>query len=121
MTKLKRAVTLDEARRIVIWTPEKVEGGYARVFIDKEMTGAENFSLLLSELAPGKAHLREVHPVEHGFFILSGEGLISVGEDDWKVKPNTAIFVPKGVFHQVKNPGTEPLSYLVIFAPPVPK
>lgn len=119
-TALKRVVRLDEGKRVLHPMSSEAES-YATILIDGETTGAKNYSLLVSEMAPNCVHSRETHDVEHGFFILSGHGVISINEEDYEVNPDMAIYVPARTVHQMKNTGTTTLKFIVIYAPPGPE
>jgi len=94
---------------------------YTTILIDKETTGAKNFSLLVSEMAPGSVHSKEVHDVEHGFFILSGHGIMLIDKEKYEIGPNTAMYVPAKTVHQMRNTSKETLKYIVLYAPPGPE
>ncbi|MEM2881957.1 MAG: cupin domain-containing protein [Candidatus Bathyarchaeia archaeon] len=95
-------------------------GGKFRILLDEEIAGARNFSLLLNEMhsETGSEH---AHEVEHAFFILSGRGKYSIGGKEYDVGPGMALFAPAGAMHRLRKVGPEPLSYLVIYAPPGPE
>lgn len=95
-------------------------GGKFRILLDEEIAGARNFSLLLNEMhsETGSEH---AHEVEHAFFILSGRGKYSIGDKEYDVGPGMALFAPAGAMHRLRKVGPEPLSYLVIYAPPGPE
>lgn len=120
MINVRRIIKVNEIEKIPL-PMEKGKGGYVRILIDKETTGAKNYSLLLSEVDPGFSHVKEIHEVEHGFFILSGQGIITINGKNYEVGSNTAIYVPSHTPHQMKSVGTQPLKYIVLYAPPGPE
>jgi len=103
--------------------PLPVPGGRSlfRILLDEESVGAKKFALLFNEFDPGLTSTTHKHDTEeHAFYILSGSGIIAVGEERIPVGAGDAVFVPPGAMHQVSSEGTEPLRYLVIYAPPGP-
>lgn len=50
--------------------------------------------------------------MEEIYFILSGEGSMIVGEDEFPIKPGDALYVPPGQFHTTKQAGILPLTVL---------
>ena len=48
------------------------------------------------------------HGVEHAWYILSGQGTITIGDETWDIGPDMAIFAPIGVPHQVRAPAMSP-------------
>jgi mannose-6-phosphate isomerase-like protein (cupin superfamily) len=112
-------------KRMVVSQGEAFSGdlpadGKFQIFIDEEIAGAKNFSLLLNEMHSevGSEH---AHQVEHAFFILSGRGKYSIGGKEYDVGPGMALFAPAGALHRLRKVGPEPLRYIVIYAPPGPE
>ena len=62
----------------------------------------------------------EVHGHSEGemFFVCSGTGLIRVGAEEGKLIPDTAVWGPPQVPHQLINNGSEILKILWILCPP---
>lgn len=96
-------------------------GGTFRILIDEETSGAQHFSLLVNELAPGYKGKEHSHKVEHCWYILQGKGTISMGGKVYPIKPGDAVFAPIGMVHSVECTGDEPLRYVVVYAPPGPE
>ncbi|MGI6433025.1 MAG: cupin domain-containing protein [Sphaerochaetaceae bacterium] len=95
--------------------------GIFRVLIDKDMGGAEHFSLLVNTSKAGRVGKEHSHTVEHCWYILSGTCTFYMDGVPHKVGPNTAIFTPKGVPHYMIIDPDEDLTYIVIYAPPGPE
>jgi mannose-6-phosphate isomerase-like protein (cupin superfamily) len=96
-------------------------GGDFCILIDKQMSGAEHFSLLVNSFQPGYVGPMHQHEVEHAWYILSGQGTITIGDETWDIGPDMAIFAPIGVPHQVACTGNEPMRYVVVYAPAGPE
>jgi mannose-6-phosphate isomerase-like protein (cupin superfamily) len=47
------------------------------------------------------------------FYIISGDGVIKLGSDEYKVRPGFLIYVPAGLVHQSITKGSEPLCYVL--------
>lgn len=54
------------------------------------------------------AHERE----EQFYYVLSGEGIIRLGDQEFPLRPGVAVDIPPGVLHGVRNPNDVPLRYL---------
>jgi len=79
-------------------------------------TGKE-MQLVLMTLRPGEEIGEEVHPDRDQFFrVEQGEVLIDGARS--RIESETAIVVPSGARHNVKNTGREPLKLYTIYAPP---
>lgn len=53
---------------------------------------------------------------EQIFFILSGMGVIEVGDEEQAVGEGDTIYLPPKLMHSIKNIGTYPLRFLAIGA-----
>ena len=62
----------------------------------------------------GPPHLHEKK--EQMFFIVSGAGLVRVGDQTFEVKPNDLVYVPAAAKHQTIATSAEPLRYLLFNA-----
>ena len=47
------------------------------------------------------------------FFIVSGEGIIKLGESEYEARPGCFAYVPAGIVHQSITTRKEPLSYIL--------
>ena len=81
-------------------------------------TGAQ-MQLVLMALQPGEEIGEEVHDDRDQFFrVEKGEGEVSIDGHKTSVRSETAIVVPAGARHNVRNTGTEPLKLYTLYAPP---
>ena len=49
---------------------------------------------------------------EEVYFVISGEGIMVIGEDRFPIKPGDGLYVPPGVFHTTIQTGNLPLTVL---------
>jgi mannose-6-phosphate isomerase-like protein (cupin superfamily) len=49
---------------------------------------------------------------EEVYFVISGEGIMVIGEDEFAIKPGDGLYVPPGVYHTTKQTGNQPLTVL---------
>ena len=96
-------------------------GGTYHILIDEPTTGARDFSLLLNEIRPGATGREHTHDVEHGMYIIRGQGWFTLEGTEHTVGPGTAVFVPAHARHRLACEGEEPLQYVVIYAPGGPE
>ncbi|MBX5492342.1 MAG: cupin domain-containing protein [Chloroflexi bacterium] len=96
-------------------------GGTFRILLDRELGGAQHFSLLLNEIQPGYVGAYHQHDVEHAWYILQGRGTMWIDDVAYEIGPHMAVYAPAGVPHKVASTGGEPLRYLVVYAPPGPE
>jgi len=73
-------------------------------------------SLGLYVLAPGQADLQSPHTEDEIYYVVSGRGRITVGDEVRPVGPGTIVYVATAVPHHFHDI-TEKLTLLVAFAP----
>ncbi|MBW3637594.1 MAG: cupin domain-containing protein, partial [Armatimonadetes bacterium] len=54
---------------------------------------------------------------EEVYFIAEGEGEICLGEERQAIKAGQAVSIPSGVFHQLTNTGSEPMTMIYCYGP----
>jgi mannose-6-phosphate isomerase-like protein (cupin superfamily) len=81
-------------------------------------TGSQ-MQLVLMALQPGEEIGEEVHPDRDQFFrVEEGSGEVSIDGAKSAIESETAIIVPAGALHNVKNTGKSPLKLYTLYAPP---
>ncbi len=93
--------------------------GLIKPLVAAANTDAPAMSLMHVVLLPGRGHERHNHPdSDEILYILSGEGEQMVDDgDSFPVRPEQAVFIPRGAFHSTLNIGWQPLTLLAIYAP----
>ncbi len=75
-------------------------------------------SLAEARVRPAQSTTPHYHPrTEEIYYILSGQGLMRVGDDRQTVGPGDAIAIPPGAPHQITNTGSIELKFLCCCAP----
>jgi quercetin dioxygenase-like cupin family protein len=91
---------------------KKVKGGFKLKRKWLNTSGSENFAVRHCEFEPGGYSPLPSHPWEHEMFVLEGQGSI-VGEKETKaVVAGSAISIPAGETHQVRNTSEKTLKLL---------
>jgi mannose-6-phosphate isomerase-like protein (cupin superfamily) len=81
-------------------------------------TGSQ-MQLVLMSIRPGEEIGEEVHEDRDQFFrIEKGSGEVLIDGTRTKVKSDSAILVPAGARHNIRNTGDKPLKLYTIYAPP---
>ena len=79
----------------------------------------EGLAVGMTILPPGKSSSFHSHDVEcETWIIVSGEGEVRVGEERGLVGPESVVFLPRNIKHQIINTGQEPLRMFWIYTPP---
>ncbi|HSD71408.1 MAG TPA: cupin domain-containing protein [Thermoanaerobaculia bacterium] len=79
----------------------------------------KQLQLVLMAIEPGEEIGEEVHPDRDQFFrIEEGKGEVWIDGQRTKIESDTAILVPAGARHNVRNTGREPLKLYTLYGPP---
>ena len=93
-------------------------GSEIRPLIDRTTSGITRCSLAEEILPPGCAvtphHHREMEEI---YYILDGQGVMTVGSEQCEVSAGDAIFVPRNHRHSLRNTGELPIRLLVACGP----
>ncbi|CAN5510126.1 hypothetical protein BH09PSE5_BH09PSE5_19940 [soil metagenome] len=84
--------------------------------IGAEYTDA--YSADLVRVAPGGYSASHVDKERHAFYIVSGRGVITIGDDSFGVSAGSIVKFPPLVPHAVRNNGDVDLVLLAIYDPP---
>jgi putative monooxygenase len=83
-------------------------------------SAARNLAFGLAEFPAGTLAAAHVHAAEEEIiYILSGSGEILAGEQQIRLEPGVAVFIPPGQTHQIRVGEEEPLKLITLFSPPV--
>ena len=90
---------------------EAAEGLSKGVLLD-ESDGAPNFAMRRFELAPGAEVPRHTNAVEHEQYVLAGEYVVGIGDEEHTVSPGDSLLIPAGVEHWYRNDGDDPGAFI---------
>lgn len=89
----------------------KVDNIYNRPLFNDSL--ASSFCIIIKNEV--KPHKHQYHS-EH-VYVVEGEGQMKLGNQEFKIKKNDFIFIPKNTVHSVKTTSKEPLKVISIQAP----
>ena len=95
---------------------EHSAGHTAATLIDRA-TGSVHTGLSVNALAPGGRVDHHVHSFEHGFYVLAGEPILSIGEVGYHLVQGDYAVVKVGTSHAWYNPGRQQARILTMAAP----
>jgi len=81
-----------------------------------EFISVPDLSVGLYVLAPGQPDLQQPHTEDEVYYVISGRGQITVGDEVRDVQAGTTVFVAAGVPHRFHDI-TEELQLFVAFGP----
>ena len=80
---------------------------------DKQLTVIEEF------MPPGAAEIRHYHErAQQFFYILTGEVLMEINGENMLIPAGSGVRILPGTRHQVRNPSSSPVRFLVVSQPP---
>jgi len=77
-----------------------------------EEHGAPNFAIRRFELDPGASVPEHTNEVEHEQYVLAGEYVVGIGDEEHTVRAGDSLLIPAGVVHWYRNEGDEPGAFL---------
>jgi quercetin dioxygenase-like cupin family protein len=87
-------------------TVDAADGLEKGVLID-ESCGAPSFAIRRFTLAPGGRVPKHTNEVEHEQYVLAGEYVVGVGEEEHTVSAGDSLLIPGGTVHWYRNESNE--------------
>ena len=88
-----------------------------RTLLSSDRTPTDSLTLGVAELDRGEA--RDFRPHRHAqpeaYYVLAGEGVVSLAGTEHRVRPGTTVFIPGNIAHGARNTGSEVLRLLYVF------
>jgi mannose-6-phosphate isomerase-like protein (cupin superfamily) len=95
-----------------------LHGSEIRPLIDRTTAPVTQCSLAEETLPPGKTVTPHHHEVlEEIYYILSGSGVMTIGEEAQAVSAGDAIYIPKHHLHSLTNTGADEMKLLLVCGP----
>jgi len=91
--------------------------GYTHTWLVNHTTGSLHTGLSIDELAPGGTIAPHVHSFEEGFYILSGEAIVAINGQTYRLRGGDYGVVKVGVLHAWRNAGSTPVRWFQMAAP----
>ena len=99
--------------------PPTPDGRQVTVKVDSEVTPSVRMSMVTEEMPPNSEIRVHLHQREDEIiFIRTGSGIATLGEREVAVSAGATVYVPKGVWHGLRNNGSAPLGMSAIYSPP---
>lgn len=108
-----------DSRRLPWHEPPGHNSGFSKYLVNEEQDGSKYFDFRISrypirgEVEP---HTHEV--AEQIYYVISGSGLFTYGDEEHIISPGYTVFIPAGVVHGLRNTGDEDLVFVVVTSPP---
>ena len=72
-----------------------------------EEHGAPNLAIRRFTLAPGGEVPKHTNDIEHEQYVLAGEYVVGLGDEEFTVSAGDSLHIPAGVVHWYRNEGEE--------------
>jgi mannose-6-phosphate isomerase-like protein (cupin superfamily) len=70
-------------------------------------------------IAPGAdGGPEEAHGGDQVVYVIEGEAIVRIEGREHPAKAGTLVTIPAGARHHVRNPGSTPLFFVTVYAPP---
>ena len=98
--------------------PGHFGGALSKELAGPETTGSSRVDFRISRYAPMAYVQEHVHQVqEQVYYVLEGEGVLTLDEARHLMRPHDYVYVPPGVRHSFTNTSTNGLVFLVVTTP----
>lgn len=88
--------------------------------VQRLITGGEGgvANIHVVRVTKGEAHVHEGY--DEAYYVLSGRGKLTAGDDIQRLCPGAAAVIPAGTVHALEVEGGEPLEFVIFGVPPLP-
>lgn len=93
-------------------------GSWAKELLTEKTVNTQKTMLGVSVFKPGTGTATRIHKEEELAYILQGEGVLECSQEKVEVVKGTAVFIPPGVKHGLRNIGDEDLIMVYVFSYP---
>lgn len=108
---MKRTIKISEG-------PEfRAIGGYVKRLVNPKTTGSVNVGTSICYVNPGEEIILHRHEYEEIYFILEGEGTMTLEGETIHLEKNLSVYVPSNALHGQINDGETPLIILCSLSP----
>lgn len=100
---------IDVQQKEIAKTPHKVEV--------KKLFSFDHATIVHITLNPRESLKLHKTPVDVNFYVLEGQGVVKIGEEEEKVSKDQLIFSPANIPHLLRNESNSQFRFLVIKTP----
>ncbi|MFB6195093.1 MAG: cupin domain-containing protein [Haloplanus sp.] len=91
----------------ITYEPVDAADGLSKGVLLDESDGTPTFAMRRFTLDPGAEVPKHTNAVEHEQYVLEGEYVVGIGDEERTVSAGDAILIPAGVVHWYRNEGDE--------------
>ena len=109
-------VILQEAGCEEGWDDEQHGRVQWRTLFSAERTPTEALTAGVAEIGPGDQLKVHRHAPAELYYLLAGEGVVTIEGMEYPVRTNTAVFIPGNAPHGLRNTGQTTLRFFYVLA-----
>jgi quercetin dioxygenase-like cupin family protein len=94
------------------YEPVDAADGLSKGVLLDESDGTPHFALRRFVLAAGSEVPRHTNEVEHEQYVLDGEYVVGIDDEEYTVSAGDTVLIPAGVVHWYRNERDEPGAFL---------
>jgi mannose-6-phosphate isomerase-like protein (cupin superfamily) len=95
------------------------DGAVVRELLSRESRDVSRVGLAVGSLSPKREAALHKHLMsDEVYYVVSGEGRVSLGDAVHDVKADSVVYIPRGAVHGLQNLGGKALEILCISSPP---
>lgn len=99
--------------------PATPDGRRVTVKVDSQLTPGVRMSMVTEDLPPNTEIRVHLHSYEDEIILIrTGAGIATLGDREVAVSAGAAVYVPRGVWHGLRNNGAETLGMTAVYSPP---
>ena len=96
-------------------------GGLVSHILHSQRDASEtDLTITWVDVEPGARQVRHEHDPEQVYVIITGEGVMSVGDDERAVEAGDLVHIPANTEHGLENTGDRTLEYVSAATPAFP-
>jgi mannose-6-phosphate isomerase-like protein (cupin superfamily) len=108
-------VLQENDRQITSWNDHRGRLTFRTLF-SADSTATECFVTGVAELPEDGFLALHRHMQAETYYLLSGEGVVTLGGTDYRVHPGSSVFIPGSREHGIRNTGTLTLRFFYVLA-----
>ena len=112
----RRAVVIHEAECDEGWNTEQHGRVQWRTLFSSDSTPTESLTAGVAELGSGDQLKDHRHAPPEVYYLLAGEGVVRIDDEEYPVNAGSAVFIPGNAVHGIRNAGRAVLRLLYVFA-----
>lgn len=98
------------------WRNADRGGATWRTLFSRPVTPTSGLTTGVSSIPPGEALTVHRHVAVETYYVLEGNGVLTLGEDEHTVRAGSAVHLPSLTVHGLRNTGATTLRFFYAFA-----